>query len=122
MCRFYIPRHLRLLVNIILNILIILTTSRHRRNINKPPLIRSHDPQVLVIPAPRLLSRIPTRRRRRRHLRLRRSKAPSTTGDIMSPTDIHLCKTTDNTILHLSHRQHTTSTTLATILPREKLW
>lgn len=121
MCRSYIPRHLRLLVNSILNIPIILTTPRRRRNINKPPLIRSHDPKVLVIPAPRLLSRIPTRRRRRR-LRLRRSKAPSTTGDIMSPTDIRLCKTTDNTILHLSHHQHTTSTTLATILLREKSW
>ena len=127
MCRSYIPRHLRLLVNSILNILnilIILTTPRLRRDINKPPLTRSHDPKVLVIPAPRLLSRIPIRRRRRRRrLRLHRSKAPSTTGDIMSPTDIRLCKTTtDNIILHLSHHQHTTSTTLDTILLREKLW
>ena len=134
-CRSYIPRHLRLLVNSILNILnilntiIILTTPRRRRNINKPPPIPSHDPKVLVIPEPRLLSRIPTRRRRRRR-RPRRNKAPSTTGDIMSPTDIRLYKTTDNTILSLSHhhRHHhntTSSTTLDTILLlplREKLW
>lgn len=122
MCRSYIPRHLRLLVNSILNILsilIILTTPRRRRNINKPPLTRSHDLKDLVIPALRLLSRIPTpRRRRRRRLRLRRNKDPSTTGDIMSPTDIRLCKTTDNIILHLNHHQLTTSITLDTILLR----